>query len=768
MLHSVINERKRMKYTIVGFPRIGEHRELKKATEAYFRGDKTAQELQDTVCQLRIAQWEKLRASGAAQIPSHDFSLYDGMLDTAWMLNAVPEKYTRLGLDDTGTYFAMARGYQGERGDVTALSMKKWFNTNYHYLVPELEKNTRLSLNHTDFLASYEQAKGLGIETRPVFVGPFTFLKLVHCDHDKAHFVQPLIEAYAELLRLASRHGVQWVQLDEPSLVMDLTQEDIALFRTLYDGILAQRGEGGTKVLLQTYFGDVRDCYAELLSLPVEGIGLDFVEGKQTAQFIAKYGFPEDKILFAGVVNGKNVWRCRYAAVLEQVRSLRQCVREIILSTSCSLLHVPYTVANEPQLPAEVLPHLSFAYEKLQELAELCRLAELPDYTQDSSFQSNVALHSSGSLYPNPDVQQRVANLTEEDFTRPTPRRERQALQRKQLLLPLLPITTIGSFPQTDSVKRTRSHLRKGEISAEEYEKLVRAEIKRCVTLQEELGLDVLVHGEYERNDMVEYFGENLAGFIFTRNAWVQSYGSRATKPPIIVGDISRKQSITTPWITYAASLTNKPMKGMLTGPATILNWSFPREDVPGSVSMYQIALALREEVLELEANSIRIIQIDEAALREKLPLRRADWHSEYLDHALRAFRLCHSGVQPGTQIHTHMCYSEFEDIIPEIDAMDADVITFEASRSKLTILRALVQSHFETEVGPGVYDIHSPRIPSVTEIAAALKMMLRDIPADRLWVNPDCGLKTRNLPETIAALKNMVHAAVCVRDTLR
>ena len=763
------NTKTKMDYTIVGFPRIGENRELKRATEAYFRGELSSSELLDQVKELKAGQWKKLRECGVFMPPSHDYSLYDGMLDTTWMLNAVPERYKRLGLDATGTYFAMARGYQGEHGDVTALSMKKWFNTNYHYLVPELEDGMTLRPKHMDFLDDFIQAKELGIETRPVIIGPFTFLKLAHCSGDKRGFVQPLAEAYADILNAADHHGVRWLQVDEPSLVTDLSAEDISLFRALYEKILTGRaGNHGTRTLLQTYFGDVRDCYEELIALPLDGIGLDCVEGKQTAQLIARYGFPNDKTLFAGLVNGKNVWRCNYENALKQLRDIRKVTENVVISTSCSMLHVPYTTAHEPHLPKEVTAHLAFAYEKLEELRELGRLADLEHPEQDVAYRANVLLHSDGPLHADPEVQRKVASLTEKDFIRSTPRKKRQKIQREQLRLPLLPITTIGSFPQTESVKRNRANLRKGVINREEYECLVRADIKRCIELQEQLGIDVLVHGEYERNDMVEYFGENLDGFIFTRNAWVQSYGTRATKPPIIIGDISRKASITTPWLSYAASLTSKPVKGMLTGPTTILNWSFPREDVPGSVSMYQIALALREEVLELEKAGIRIIQIDEAALREKLPLRHADWHSEYLDHALRAFRLCHSGVQSSTQIHTHMCYSEFEDIIPEIDALDADVITFEASRSKLTILRALVQNHFETEVGPGVYDIHSPRVPSVTEIATSLKMMLRDIPADRLWVNPDCGLKTRSEPETIASLKNMVRAADCVRATLR
>lgn len=756
-----------MKYSVIGFPRIGIHRELKFATEKYFRNEINADELKNTVNELRADQWKVQKNAGAAFIPSNDFSLYDGMLDTAFMLNAVPKRYEDLKLDDMATYFAMARGYQGSHGDVKAYTMKKWFNTNYHYMVPELDDEINIKLRSERFLEGFLEAKTLGIDTKPVIAGPFTFLKLARTtgNKEKADYVNDIKNAYISILKACADKGVEWLQIDEPYLVMDLSADDISLFCDLYKTILKEKAN--VKILLQTYFGDVRDCYKEICELDFEGIGLDFIEGKQTAKLVAENGFPKDKVLFAGLVNGKNIWKCSYEKVLGQIKELKSHCEQLVLSTSCSLQHVPYTVANETKLSDEVKKHFSFAYEKLDEMQEICRLAEDAAYEKDAAYVENVKLFEHSDLRTDKSVQEKVAALTEDDFVREMPRKERQALQRKLLGLPLLPTTTIGSFPQTKEVKQNRSRYRKGEITQEEYRAKSKEFIKDCIKLQEEIGLDVLVHGEFERNDMVEFFGENLSGYVFTENAWVQSYGTRGLKPPVIFGDIKREKDITTDYIKYANSLTEKDVKGMLTGPVTILNWSFPREDISIKEMMYQIGLAIRDEVLDLEKAGVRIIQIDEAALREKLPLRRADWHSDYLDFAIKAFRLCHAKVKPETQIHTHMCYSEFEDIIPEIDAMDADVITFEASRSKLTILDSLKANNFETEVGPGVYDIHSPRVPGVEEIENALHIMLKKIPKESLWVNPDCGLKTRGNDETVASLKNMVQAAKNVRAGL-
>ena len=759
-----------MEYTVIGFPRIGEKRELKFAAERYWRGEIDEASFRNAAWQQRAAQWKKQQDAGERWIPSNDDSLYDCMLDTAYMLNVIPARYRELGLSELDTYFAMARGYQGEKGDVRALAMKKWFNTNYHYMVPELAEGMEIRLHADRFLDSFQGAKALGMTTKPVVIGPFTFLMLARIDGDvpsgKDTFIPGLKKAYSELLSAAADAGVTWLQIDEPYLVMDLGERKIGLFCDLYQDIL--KNKQGVKVLLQTYFGDVRDCYKDLIRLPFDGIGLDFCEGKQTASLIAGNGFPEDKVLFAGLVNGKNIWRSDYKKILSELTACCKTGANVVLSTSCSLLHVPYTVENETELPDHVKRHLSFAYEKLDEMRTICRLFELgEDAENDPDFLLNQRLFEKNDFRTHEGVQADVAELTASDFTRTMPRRQRQDLQRQKLGLPLLPTTTIGSFPQTKEVKANRSRFRKGEISREEYTENIKAFIRECIALQEEIGLDVLVHGEFERNDMVEFFGENLEGFVFTKNGWVQSYGTRGVKPPIVFGDIRRRHSITTEWIAYAQSLTDKPVKGMLTGPVTILNWSFPREDISRKEQMLQIGLVIRKEVLELEAAGIRIIQIDEAALREKLPLRRAEWDSEYLDFAIPTFRLCHAKVQPQTQIHTHMCYSEFEEIIPAIDAMDADVITFEASRSNLAILDALKENSFETEVGPGVYDIHSPRVPSAEEIESALKVMLNAIPAEKLWVNPDCGLKTRGKWETKESLQNLVEAAKELRKEL-
>lgn len=749
---------------VVAFPRVGKLRELKFASEKYFRGEIEKVELLEVAKNLRREHWKFQKEAGINYISSNDFSFYDGMLDTAVMLNVIPECYKALKLGELDTYFAMARGYQGEAGDVSALAMKKWFNTNYHYLVPEIDEGTEIKLAGRKPFDEYLEAKREGIQTKPVVIGAYTFLKLARYQNHKSakDYVDAIAKAYAELLAEFDALGAEWIQLDEPALVMDLTKEDISLFETLYQKILTAKGK--TKVLLQTYFGDVRDCYETITAMDFDGIGLDFLEGKQTKAFVEKYGFPKEKILFAGLVNGKNIWKCNYEKTLETLQELKQYAEQIVLSTSCSLLHVPYTITNESNLKEEVKQHFSFALEKLQELLELGVLAECDDYKEQKEFQNNKLLFEKERLYKNDEVRQQVAALSEEDFIRKPERAERQALQKTVYGLPVLPTTTIGSFPQTIEVKRNRSSYRKGEIDKAAYDKQVYAFIEACIRKQEEIGIDVLVHGEYERNDMVEFFGENLEGYVFTEKAWVQSYGTRCVKPPIIFGDVKRIQPITVAYSAYAQSLTKKPVKGMLTGPVTILNWSFPREDISLKEMAYQIGIAIREEVLDLEKAGIHIIQIDEAALKEKLPIRKTDWYREYLEWAIPAFRLCHSGVKAETQIHTHMCYSEFNEIIKDIDNMDADVISFEASRSKLTILDAIKENQFETEVGPGVYDIHSPRVPSVEEIVTALKIMLTKIDKEKLWVNPDCGLKTRGISETDASLKNLVEAARIVR----
>lgn len=753
-----------MKTAVIGFPRIGALRELKFSSEKYFRNEITEEELLETGRTLRKTHWKIQKEAGIDFISCNDFSYYDGILDAAVMCGIIPKRYQKLNLSELDTYFAMARGYQGEAGDVKALAMKKWFNTNYHYIVPEVEDDTVISFSGKKLLSEFEEAKELGISAKPVVPGAYTLLKLCRYAGTKTaeDFADDVILAYKELLKLCDKNEVSWIQFDEPSLVFDMTEQDLALFRKIYSEILPSAQS--CQVLVQTYFGDVRDVYQDLIQLPFAGVGLDFVEGKQTKKLIEQYGFPKDKILFAGLVNGKNIWKNHYKETLQALQELKEKGIHTVLSTSCSLLHVPYTIEQEKELSDEYKKHFAFVKEKLSELRDLKVLAEDENVLSSVLLKANESLFLEGRDCVKDEVKNRLKQVKDEDYVRTPARKERQKRQKEVLGLPIFPTTTIGSFPQTKDVKANRSAYRRGEKTKEEYVAFNREKISECIRWQEEIGLDVLVHGEYERNDMVEYFGESLGGFLFTKLGWVQSYGTRCVKPPIIWGDVYRDKPITVDWSVFAQSQTDKIMKGMLTGPVTILNWSFPREDISIRESMMQIAFVIRDEVLDLEKNGIRMIQIDEAALREKLPLRKSDWYSEYLDFAIPAFRLTHSGVKPETQIHTHMCYSEFNDIIKAIDDMDADVITFEASRSDLQILDALRDNHFETEVGPGVYDIHSARVPSVEEIVTALKGMLEKIEPDKLWVNPDCGLKTRGVKETDASLRNMVAAAKEIR----
>ena len=750
-----------MKTSVIGYPRIGKDRELKFASEKFFSGELDEAGLLAVAKKIREEDLLAQKNAGITYISSNDFSFYDNVLDTAFLFNVIPQRYKDLGLSELETYFAVARGYQGEKGNVKALAMKKWFNTNYHYLVPEIDDDTVISLTGTKPVDEYLEARNLGVETKVALIGPFTFLKLAKFTGAKkiSDVSSALTAEYVKLVSVLASKGAEFIEFDEPSLVKDLDAADIDLFKNIYNTILENKN--GVKVLLQTYFGDIRDIYAEVTKLDFDAIGLDFLEGRKTKELVKTNGFPKDKTLFAGLVNGKNIWRNDYKktlAVLDEIG-----VSDVVLSTSCSLLHVPYTLASETKLSEDLKKHFAFAEEKLTELSEIASVART-DYAASEVFKNNQKLFEGRKDSEDKEVQAKVAGIKDEDYVRLPAFAEREKIQKSILNLPLFPTTTIGSFPQTQDVRKNRQEFKKGLKSKEEYVEFNKKKIAECIKLQEEIGLDVLVHGEFERNDMVEYFGENLNGYVFTEKAWVQSYGTRNVKPPIIWGDVSRKSAITVEWSKFAKSCTNKPVKGMLTGPVTILNWSFPREDISIKESILQIALAIRDEVLDLEANGINIIQIDEAALREKLPLRKSDWYSEYLDFAIPAFRLVHSKVKPETQIHTHMCYSEFTDIIPAIDAMDADVITFEASRSDLQILDSLKANNFKTEVGPGVYDIHSPRVPSVEEIVTALTKMRAKIEDSKLWVNPDCGLKTRGNEETFKSLTNLVAAAKQIR----
>ena len=758
--------------SVSGFPRIGQNRELKKIIEAYWKGAASLDEVRGTAKELRAKHWKLQAQAGVDLIPSNDFSYYDQMLDTAILLNVIPQRYKRLAFTNPEeTLFAMGRGYQGDKGDVTALPMKKWFTTNYHYIVPEIEESTEIRLNGTKPFDEFNEAKARGILTKPVLIGPYTFLKLARnaqaeeLTYDKG-LVNAVAAVYAEVIKRFAALGAQWLQLDVPYLVLDKEDGDVSLFKSLYAKILPAR-EDKIKVLLNTYFGHIADVYETVNLLGFDGIGFDLNEGKdENLAAVEKYGVAENTTLFAGVVNGRNIWRNNYAVSLGLIDALRQKTDNVAVSTASSLLHVPFSTEGETALDPAVLKHFAFAVEKLTELKEIAVLADSDEDAKKASadLAANQALFDGTRVAADPAVAERIAKLTDADFVRQPARAERQKEQRLALGLPLLPTTTIGSFPQTKEIRAERAKLRKGEITKAEYDEFMKAQIDACIRHQEQIGLDVLVHGEFERNDMVEYFGQNLNGFLFTKNAWVQSYGTRCVKPPIVWGDVSRANPITVEWSAYAQSRTNHVMKGMLTGPVTILNWSWPREDITHEQQTQQLALAIRDEVLDLEAAGIKVIQIDEAALREKLPLRKTDWHAKYLDWAIPAFRLVHSAVKPTTQIHTHMCYSEFNDIIRDIDAMDADVISFEASRGDLVVLDAIHDAHFETEAGPGVYDIHSPRIPGEQEIEDRIYEILKKMDIGKVWINPDCGLKTRGNAETWPSLEHMVAAAKAVR----
>ncbi|RHX67011.1 5-methyltetrahydropteroyltriglutamate--homocysteine S-methyltransferase [Lactobacillus delbrueckii] len=754
-----------MTTTIIGFPRIGHHRELKFATEHYWKNKINQEELQQTAYEIRKNNWQAQKDAGIDLIPVGDFSFFDGVLDTANILNIIPSRYKDLHLSELDEYFAQARGYQNGSETVKALPMKKWFNTNYHYIVPEFSKETNVKLVGNKLFNEINEALEQGINAKAVVIGPYTLLKLSRFIEDTKprDYVEALVEAYKQIIDRLSQKGVKWLQIDEPALSFDVDSVGKQLFDDLYDGILAEKRS--TKILLQNYFGDIRDIYNDVISKNFDGIGLDFIEGKYNNELLKQNGFPDDKILFAGVVNGKNIWRNHYENTINFLNQLNTKA-PVVLNSSTSLLHVPYTAEDETKLPGDVKKHLAFALQKLDEIKEL-------DNIYHNEADGKIALMKNDNLFQsvkhpvNPVVHHRIASLSQADYTRLPERSEREKIQKKEFNLPVLPTTTIGSFPQTKDVRQNRSKLRKGEITREQYDKFNEDKIVRILRKQEEIGLDVLVHGEYERNDMVEYFGEKLDGFVFTQNGWVQSYGTRGVKPPIIWGDISRTAPITVKASVFAKKHTDKLIKGMLTGPVTIFNWSFPREDVSPKESVTQIALALQDEVLDLEKHDIKIIQIDEPALRENLPLRKSNWYSEYLDWAVPAFRLVHSKVQASTQIHTHMCYSEFGDIIKAIDALDADVILFEASRADFILIDQLVAANFQTEVGPGVYDIHSPRIPSEKEVEDLIKQLVHKLPIDKIWINPDCGLKTRTEEESFKSLQNIVDATKKVRSEI-
>ncbi|HYE37415.1 5-methyltetrahydropteroyltriglutamate--homocysteine S-methyltransferase [Methylocaldum sp.] len=747
----------------LGFPRIGARRELKQALEAYWAGKIGLPDLRETGRQLRERHWNLQARAGIDLVPVGDFAYYDQMLNMTALLGAIPERFgfgdETLGLD---RYFELARGQK----DQPAMEMTKWFDTNYHYIVPEFHRDTSFRLGVEWLFEEVEEAKALRLNPKPVLIGPLTYLflgKAKETDFDRLSLLPRLVPVYAEILRRLKDQGVSWVQMDEPALVLDLPAEWLAGYREVYRTLAA----AGPHVLLATYFDSAAERVELLKSLPVAGVHIDAVRAPEQVPVFAG-DYPSDKVLSLGLIDGRNVWRTDLRRALALADTARAGLGERLwLAPSCSLLHVPVDLEPESELDPEIRSWLAFAVQKLQELATVDKGLRLGTEAirtelgvQDRALQNRA---TSPRIH-NPAVKARLEQLTEADFRRYSPFSERIPLQRERLRLPAFPTTTIGSFPQTSDIRKARADYRKGELNEALYREAMRTAIREAVHKQEALGLDLLVHGEAERNDMVEYFGEQLEGFAFTRHGWVQSYGSRCVKPPIIVGDVSRPKAMTVEWIAYAQRQTRKPVKGMLTGPVTILQWSFVRDDQPRAVTALQVALAIRDEVGDLEQAGVAAIQIDEPAVREGLPLKRRDW-DDYLDWAVRAFRLASSGVADDTQIHTHMCYSEFGDILPAIAALDADVITIETSRSDMDLLAAFHDFRYPNDIGPGVYDIHSPRVPEKEEMLRLLEKACEAIAPERLWVNPDCGLKTRGWPEVEQALTHMVEAARTLRE---
>ena len=749
----------------LGFPRIGGQRELKFALEDYWAGRQTEQELAITATDLRRRHWQQ--QAGLDFVPVGDFSLYDQVLDMSVTLGNLPERAAGKQGSELDAYFRAARGRGASDSPCCATAageMTKWFDTNYHYIVPEFTADTRFELNPERLLAQLAEAQKQGVKAKPVIIGPVTYLWLGKTSDgsNRLDLLERLLPAYSQLLEALADAGADWVQIDEPALVTDLDANWRYAFNLAYHQLKANR----PKLLLATYFGELRDNLQLACELPVAGLHIDAVSAPAEVSRVADW-LPSHKILSLGVINGRNIWKSDLNNILDWLEPLNEKLGERLwLAPSCSLLHVPVDLAREQELDTEIRSWLAFAVQKLDELQTLAKaLNEGRTAVRSELAENRIAIESRrrSSRVTNPTVQKAVAAVTPELGNRQSPYPQRIAKQRQILSLPAFPTTTIGSFPQTPEIRQARLQFRKGKLSGTQYTEQMQAEIARCIEAQEKLGLDVLVHGEPERNDMVEYFGEQLDGYAFTRFGWVQSYGSRCVKPPILFGDIRRPRAMTVDWIRYAQSLTDKPVKGMLTGPVTILNWSFVRDDQPRKDSCLQLALAIREEVQDLEKAGVNIIQIDEAALREGLPLRQSDW-ANYLDWAINSFRIAANGVEDGTQIHTHMCYSEFNDIIEAIARMDADVITIETSRSDMELLDAFRNFEYPNDIGPGVYDIHSPNIPDKDHIINLMTLAAERIPAERLWINPDCGLKTRKWEEVTPALETMVAAAQALR----
>lgn len=758
--------------TNLGYPRIGAKRELKKALEQFWSGKMNEAALLEQAATLRKQHWLLQQQLGLTHIPSNDFSLYDSVLDTIALLGAVPKRYSWDGSQvDLRTYFAMARGMQKDQEQesaIPAMEMTKWFDTNYHYIVPEFEPGQRFHLATNKPVDEFLEAKALGVHTRPVLLGPISFLRLGkthHSDLQALSLLEQLLPVYEEVISALAQAGADWLQIDEPCLVLDLDAETQEAYRTTYarlaDYIAAHAPS--LRILLATYFGDLRDNLSLALQLPVSALHLDLVRAPEQLE-PALAATPDSLSLSLGVIDGRNIWRANFDRALAQIERGVQALGSdrILIGPSSSLLHTPIDVMQETHIDDDMRAWLAFANQKIEEIVLLTRASNEGITAIDAALQANrqaFARRRSSPRIHNEEVSRRTQAILGQTVQRPHSFDERKQRQQQALKLPPLPTTTLGSYPQTPEVRAARASYKSGKLDTAGYEAFLKQEIERVIRFQEEVGLDVLVHGEFERTDMVEYFGEQLDGMLITQNGWVQSYGSRCVRPPIIYGDVARPQPMTVRWSQYAQSLTKRPVKGMLTGPVTILQWSFVRDDQPRSETCHQIALAISDEVLDLEAAGIQVIQIDEPALREGLPLRHADWQS-YLTWAVTCFRLASSSVRDETQIHTHMCYSEFNDIIQDIARMDADVISIEASRSQLEILEAFAAFRYPNDIGPGIYDIHSPRVPTSQELSAILQSILRVLPANQLWVNPDCGLKTRRWEEVRPALTHLVEAA--------
>jgi len=745
----------------LGFPRIGLRRELKKAQESYWAGNISRAELLAAGRELRIRHWEQQKQAGVELLPVGDFAWYDHVLTTSLLLGNVPARHQNQdGSVDIDTLFRIGRGRAPTGEPAAAAEMTKWFNTNYHYMVPEFNQGQKFKLTWTQLLDEVDEALALGHNVKPVLLGPITYLwlgKVKGHPFNRLSLLKDILPVYQQLLTELAKRDVEWVQIDEPALVLELPAEWLAAYQSAYDALAGQ-----VKLLLTTYFEGVTPNLDTITALPVQGLHVDFVQGKDDINHIHQQ-LPADWLLSAGVINGRNVWRTDLSAKYQQLKAITD-KRQLWVASSCSLLHSPIDISVETRLDSEVKSWFAFALQKCGELALLTEALNSDETTKIAEWSAPVQDRRHSTRVHNAAVEQRLAKITATDSQRENPYIIRAATQRQRFNLPAWPTTTIGSFPQTTEIRGLRLDFKKGNLDSNHYRTAIATHIKQAIAEQERLGLDVLVHGEAERNDMVEYFGEHLDGFVFTQNGWVQSYGSRCVKPPVIIGDVSRPEPITVEWAKYAQSLTNKPVKGMLTGPVTILCWSFPREDVSRETIAKQIALALRDEVADLEAAGIGIIQIDEPALREGLPLRQSDWQA-YLDWGVEAFRLNAAVVRDDTQIHTHMCYCEFNDIMGSIAALDADVITIETSRSDMELLESFEVFEYPNEIGPGVYDIHTPNVPDVEWIETLLKKAADRIPTERLWVNPDCGLKTRGWTETRQALANMVKAAQNLRN---